>query len=127
MADGMEIASIVALTAFTVWCMGFGVAQWADLLHAIFGRDKLLLVRAAAGRIHQEMWLFAPPGLLILLSRAVHEHHYWAIFVYLVNVWCWWRYRDWPDDENRWLRRGRKLKEKVAARGGKLVVVPTTS
>lgn len=42
----------------------------------------------------------------------------------IYGLW-WWRSRNWPDD--KWTRRGRRLKEKIAAVRGKLVAVPATT
>lgn len=79
--------------------------------------------------VHQELWPVAPVGYLIMIGG-------WAVVPHGVVGWLvglgivvfapifWWGSRNYPDDDNVWKRRGRRLKEKVARAGGKLVVVP---
>jgi len=76
-------------------------------------------------RAHQELWLFAPPGLLLSAVQDWHSPAPWLMVFDAINLWNWWHYRNWPDD-NHWKRRAKKAKEAVAVRAGRLVVVPST-
>lgn len=74
-------------------------------------------------RVHQELWLFAPPGLLLSTVRAWHSDRPWLIALYAWALLTWWGMRNWPED-NHWKRRAKKAKDAVARRGARLVVVP---
>ncbi|WP_203832668.1 hypothetical protein, partial [Actinoplanes lobatus] len=89
-------------------------------------RSKAETLWRSFARAHQELWLFAPPGLLLAAVRDWHSPTPWQIVFDAINLWNWWHYRNWPDDENRWKRRAKKAKEAVAVRAGRLVVVPST-
>lgn len=83
--------------------------------------------RERAGAVHQELWLLAPAGLVLTSVEQWHGGHGWYLIFTAINLWLWWHYRNAPDDENRWKRRGKKTASKVAEAAGKLVVVPATS
>src|SRR3954466_1664226 len=79
--------------------------------------------------VHQTLWIGTPVALLLQLALAPAPHSmldpFWRALGTLYLGWVWWVCRNWPDDT--WTRRGRRLKEKIAALGGKLVVVPETT
>jgi hypothetical protein len=77
----------------------------------------------ACARIHQELWLFVPPGILINTVHHWHSLSPWQIFFDALALYNWWTFRNWPE-ENHWKKRGKKAKEAVARRGSRLVVVP---
>ena len=79
-------------------------------------------VFAACVRIHQELWIAAPPGIAIGAVMTIHGTHWWTIIFNACTLYNWVLFRDWPD-ENIWKRRGRKLRDKVTVQDGKLVVV----
>lgn len=107
-----------------MWWVGLMVAKIAYSLSrdAAFTRFCVFM--------HQQLWIGMPVALLLDVVLAPPAHNMLAPLVRAVLFayigWRWWRSRDWPD-ENPWKRRGRRLKEKVAARGAKLVVVPETA
>lgn len=80
--------------------------------------------------VHRALWIFIPAAVVVDIgfgnwSTTWLGHlvdYIWAVFI----VRRWWIDRHWPD-ENQWWRRGRHLKDKVSALGGKLVVVPETT
>ncbi len=74
-------------------------------------------------RAHQELWLFALPGLVVNLIGHVQHGSTALAAIDLINIAGWWLWRNWPDD-NVWKRRGRRVKDAVAERAGRLVVVP---
>jgi hypothetical protein len=73
--------------------------------------------------VYQELWIVAPPGILILAADNWHDHDYLGVAIYVLSLYNWWTFRNWPD-ENRWTRRGRKLKDAIVVRAGRLVVQP---
>lgn len=86
--------------------------------------DRAERLWRAFARVHQEAWLFAPPGFLILTVQTWHEPgQSWFILFYAYALFSWWHSRNWPED-NHWKRRAKKAKEAVAVRAGRLVVVP---
>lgn len=95
------------------------------MLAQAWGSDKVF---AFLVWVHQQLWITAPLILVTLAhDSVVYPHSRFLLSAIAAFVmWLWWKYRNWPD-ENKWTRRGRRLKEKVAARGGKLVVEPATA
>lgn len=87
-------------------------------------RPKVEHAWRVAGRMHQELWIAAPPGIVLAVVESWHSGLSWMVFFHAVSLYQWWHYRNWPD-ENRWKRRGRKAVEAVAMRAGRLVVVPS--
>lgn len=54
------------------------------------------------------------------------QHHWWTALMIAWQMFCWWLLRRGDrDDDDRWKRRGRRLRERVAAVRGRLVVQPT--
>lgn len=110
------------------WVVIAGLMSWVDvfwfvsyfvaLMSHSFGRPIPLAVRA-----HQELWLPAAPGFLVEAVLIWHSSAPWMIICAVVNVLAWWGAKDWPD-ENKWTKRGRKLKNKIGVlvRGSRLVV-----
>jgi hypothetical protein len=79
--------------------------------------------------LHQQLWIVGL-GVSIPFVKDYPGDGFWARLWDLIVVagvtGLWWGSRNWPD-ENVWKRRGRRLKNKVSALGGKLVVVPETT
>lgn len=120
----MSALTTLASGVWLMWTLALSTGLFAELWQLITARRWAGELRAAAGRVHQELWILAPPGMLLGTVTHWHSHAPWLIVFDALSMWNWWVYRNWPD-ENRWKRRGRKLRDKVAQRGGKLVVVPT--
>jgi hypothetical protein len=87
-------------------------------------RPKAERLWRSLARAHQGLWLFALPGLLIAPVQNWHSSVPWLIVFDAINLWNWWHYRNWPDD-NHWKRRAKKAKEAIQVRSGRLVVVPS--
>jgi hypothetical protein len=79
----------------------------------------------AAAMIHQELWLFVAPGILLSAVQHWHSSNWYLVFFDMVSLRNWWHFRNWPEDNN-WKRRAKKAKEAVERRAGRLVVVPAT-
>lgn len=122
------ISALADITA-TSWALALTVAIWAHWARTIIclmrGGDAQAGLWRYAAAAHQELWLFALPGLLLSLSDHLRSGG-WELVVDVLMLFSWWWYRNWPD-ENRWKRRGRKLKDAVAERAGRLVVIPATA
>lgn len=107
------------------------VLWWLPLNVAFLGANRLPeRVFRFCVWLHQEMWIAVPLPLLVFAVvmpgvQGWGDHLGGSLLVLILGV-DWWYLRNWPD-ENKWTRRGRRLKEKVAARGGKLVVEPATA
>lgn len=105
-----------------VWFMALAIAQML-----VRSRSALFAVLV---RVHQELWILVPAGLLGLLWLAHDSDLTGRVIAYTVatlDAWWWWQFRYWPDDDNKWNKRRKKLAAKVAALRGKLVVVPATA
>ena len=102
------------------------VWRWAvlgALLLWVVGRIREGRVLGSLVRIHQELWLFAPPGLFMDVYRDWAGRYWFGMFFSLFMFVNWWFLRNWPDD-NAWKKRGRKLRDKVRAVAGRLKVSP---
>jgi hypothetical protein len=95
---------------------------FAMVVHRWGGGPDTLFCRALV-RIHQELWLFAPVGLLALTYGDWAERNWFGMFFSLFNFALWWMLRNWPDD-NIWKRRGKRALDRVRAVAGRLVVSP---
>lgn len=104
------------------WVLAFAFAYVGQALAPTARAERLW---RALARVHQELWLFALPGLLLAAIRDWHSPNPWFIVFDALNLWNWWHYRNWPDD-NQWKRRAKKAKETVAVMAGRLVIVPST-
>jgi hypothetical protein len=82
-------------------------------------------ITSALIRMHQELWIVGGPGLLASAVDSFHGRWPWMVAFNAWGLVSWWSLRNWPD-ENRWKRRGRKLKDAVAVRAGRLVVEPAS-
>ncbi len=122
----MSALIFLAQAIATVWSLAFSIGIFGQILATMFNMPRAERVWRAAARIHQELWLFAPPGLLVVVIQTWNSDMPFMIVFQALTVYGWWVYRDWPD-ENRWKRRGRKLKDAIAVRAGKLVIVPQGS
>src|SRR5262245_523848 len=98
-----------------------GLIGW--MISVIRPGDRVERVWRSFARIHQEVWIVAPVGLLSMAVTDWRERDYFSLFFDAVNLWNWWNLRNWPED-NHWKRRAKKAKEAVAVRAGRLVVVP---
>jgi hypothetical protein len=110
------LVSALAQITYTVWIMSLSCA----LLGSTVAPERIWRALAA---VHQELWLFAPPGMLVGAIEAWNGSAKYLAAFSVLGAWNWWYFRNWPD-ENRWQRRSRKAKEAVAERAGRLVVVP---
>jgi len=108
---------------YLVWSLALAFGFVGRIVHTVNGSDRLGRLWQAAARVHQEAWLFAAPAMLIRISDHVDSIP-WYLVIDLCGAWVWWTTRDWPDDENPWKRRGKRAKDAVTERAGRLVVVP---
>lgn len=124
----MSALLFLAGMVFMAWQWVFMVAFTADLFRqAGVKAERTAAVTRRFGRFHQELWLFAPPGLLIGTVEHFHTPGLqWLVVIDAIWLFNWWHYRNWPD-ENRWKRRAKKAKDAVTVRAGRLVVVPAGS
>lgn len=123
----MSALLVLAYVISFTWEMAYGVALVLHVAVLVGYRDdRLDRACAAAARVHQELWLFAPVGVLFVTTEALDSPHPWTAVAGVGSLAIWWRARDWPD-ENIWKRRGRKLRDAVKARAGRLVVVPAAA
>lgn len=120
----MSVLNVVAQIVSVAWTLALGAAIFGQALAMLSGSAKADKVWRGAAAVHQELWIAAPPGLIFVAVDTWHGPMPWLLFFNALNLWNWWHYRDWPD-ENRWKRRGRKAKEAVSVRAGRLVVVPS--
>lgn len=114
--------SALATTAFITWSLALAVGLYVQLLSMLAKGNLLEKIWRAAGRAHQELWLFASPGILIGTSSHLH-HKPWMLIFDALSMFNWWYFRNWPED-NHWKRRGKKARDAVKVRAGRLVVVP---
>lgn len=110
-----------------VWYMSL-LWLWVAVMALVLQGGKLGTLFAF---LHQELWIVGPGVVLALPWNSAQPDTTAADRLLMTvltaeHLWLWWSLRNWPD-ENKWTRRGRRLKEKVAARGGKLVVEPATT
>lgn len=107
----------------TTWSLTVTSALIVYLAWLIRKTDRLEHIWRSQARIHQELWLVAPVGALSTAVQHWHSHTPWMVVFDVLTLFNWWNLRNWPD-ENRWKKRGKKAKEAVAVRAGRLVVVP---
>ena len=123
----MSALKFLAQWVYLSWLLVLVAGLVGQLLHLLNGRRegaRLEVFHRACGRLHQELWLFAPPGLLLgVIHNFWSPGMQWHLIFDAINVYNWWAYRNWPED-NHWKRRAKKAKEAVAVRAGRLVVVP---
>jgi hypothetical protein len=106
------------------WQLALSTGQMGELwCQLVRSNDRLERFWRAAARVHQEAWLFAPPGFLILTVQAWGLNRSWTIPFYAWSLFLWWKSRDWPE-ENQWKRRGKKMRDAVKVSAGRLIVVP---
>lgn len=89
--------------------------------------DRWPMSRAIASRLHGELRpLYWPAVSVLMIDTMQAPGNPWlkplAIGLY---VWMWYAYKNEGDDDDRWKKRLKKLKEKVAVQSGRLVVTPT--
>ena len=113
----------LAAIAYVIWGMSLSVANIGDMITSSLDAPRVERMWRASARIHQEFWIVAPPGLLFDAVNTWRGDRPYMIVLNALTLFFWWQYRNWPD-ENRWKRRGRKLKDAIAVRAGRLVVVP---
>lgn len=118
MSTVLGIAAVVWLD----WSLVLVSAQVTSIYCMFHEAPTLDLWWRAGARLHQELWILVAPCILL---TAVDDWHarVWKVPLDAFGLLVWWNVRDWPD-ENRWRRRGRKLREAVTRRGARLVVVP---
>ncbi len=110
----LEAFADATYLVWALWLMGASIGQSMNAKHW-----------KIAARMHQGLWPFAFPGIVWSAVDNFNEQPWFLIFNALSFA-GWWFYRDWPD-ENPWKKRGRKAKEAIVARGGKLVIVPASN
>lgn len=121
----MTWIKVLATGIYLMWTLSLAVALMGSLLGMIKPGSQLLdAMWQAFARIHQELWIVVPPCIALAAVDHWHAHSWFGLFTDALTLFNWVHYRDWPD-ENRWKRRGRKLRDAVAERAGRLVVVPT--
>jgi hypothetical protein len=121
----MDLIKILASGIYTMWSLSLAAALMGHLVSLLKPNSQHLdAVWRSFARIHQELWIAVPPCVALAAVDHWHGHSYFGLFVDAMTLYNWARFKDWPD-ENRWKRRGRKLKDAVAERAGRLVVVPT--
>lgn len=113
----LDMLEGLASAIYLAWALWFTAAIFGSMLNVKHWR--------VAARMHQELWPFAFPGIVWSTVNSFNERPWFLIFNALSFV-GWWLNRDWPD-ENPWKKRGRKAKETIVARGGKLVIVPASN
>lgn len=113
----------IATSIHTVWICALALAHIGHSCWVLGMGKPARLFSLAAGRVHQELWLFAPPGGLLAVHERIADERWVNAALVLLGCWLWWRDRDWPDD-NIWKKRGRKLRDKVRVLAGRLVVSP---
>ena len=115
-----NLAVIWYLASAIAWC-------WWRILGGAWKEESWL---AFLIFLHRELWPLVPPALVVDIGFRTYSgiagRVSFIVFGAVVLV-QWWETRNWPDDENVWRRRGRRLKEKISALGGKLVVGSETT
>jgi hypothetical protein len=119
-----DLIPMLAEAVWLTWLTALTIGLMGQLVYLIGGSPAVDWTWRAAARIHQELWIAAPAGLFVAAIQVWRSPQSWMVLFAAANLWPWWYFRNWPD-ENRWKRRGRKLKDAVVARAGRLVVVPT--
>lgn len=123
----MAVFEILASVVTLMWSMHLAIGLVGQLFCLIRPVPWVETFWRANARMHQELWLFVPPGVGLAAIEHCHSADLkWLVLFDTLTLINWWRFRDWPDDENRWKRRGRKAKESVSRVGARLVVVPAT-
>lgn len=86
------------------------------------GRDR--------SRVINLIWKWSKwPSLAYVVSAPLldvlnhNEQHWYSSLLYVWNGVVWWLYRDMGDDDD-FKKLGKRIKEKVAQMGNKLVVIP---
>ena len=112
--DMLEGLATAIYLAWALWLTAAGIGRSMNAKHW-----------NVVARMHQELWPVAFPGIVWSAVDNFNDEPWMLIFNALSFI-GWWAYRDWPD-ENPWKKRGRKAKETIVARGGKLVIVPASN
>jgi hypothetical protein len=117
------MSALLMLQKLAYWVMiGWGTSSAFALLAHSFGVREGRLYLALV-RMHRELWLFAPPGLLMNVYGDWAGRDWVGMFFALCSWVSWWILRNWPDD-NIWKRRGKRALGRVRAVAGRLVVSP---
>lgn len=121
MRDLMRILLPFATTTVCCWLVSAS-AIWIDNM---LGRRLTDRSRAA----YRWLYLEIKPFFLYLVvfqvvaAAVVGDLDGWDAFACAINIWNWYLFRN-LDDDDRWKRRGEKLRSKVEVLQGRLVVVP---
>lgn len=121
-----QVLTFLATWITSMWSMSLAIAMIGRLWCQI--KDQPFVEKLWRGFAwqHQQLWLFVPPGALIAATEHWHgQGQSWLVFFDALTLFNWWNFRNWPED-NHWKRRGKKAKEAVERRAGRLVVVPAT-
>jgi len=122
----VELIKVLASGIYLMWTLSLSVALMGSLVSMLRpGSRRLDVVWRAFAHMHQELWIAVPPCIAFAAVDHWHAHPWYGLFCDALSLVIWVQFRDWPDDENRWKRRGRKLLDAVAERAGRLVVVPS--
>lgn len=120
----LDLLRSIAYVATFTWQLAYGLAMVLHIAVLLGYRfDRLRKAADAAAQAHQELWLFAPAGLVYAAVDSWNSPRPWTIVFVPWGLLIWWWARNWPDD-NVWKRRRKKLRDAVKAVGGRLVVVP---
>lgn len=105
-----------------LWYMAAVTAVVTEIFADVLPGTVMASVYRAAVRLHQELWIAAPVGVVGKLFEA-EQAGAGDVGMAVLGVGAWWYLRNWPDD-NVWKRRGRRLRERVVEHAGRLAVVP---
>lgn len=113
----LALSGVVALT----WV----IAGCALSVMKISGVDRDAPARRCCRAIWAELKPFYLTATAVIIARHVMtgEMVGWNALWDACRIYNWFQFKD-IDDDDRWKRRKAKLVEKVAQRGGRLVVVP---
>lgn len=112
-------------TAAWAWSVAAGIFVELTLIFypRLATNATAMRLLTTAVRIHQEAWIAAPVWPAWALIVAAQARDVSGIIWGPLFLFMWWRLRNWPSG-NVWKRRGRKARERIAERAGRLTVVP---
>lgn len=113
----LSLFRVVAFCVVFTWPL---IGMMLGVLRS-FGRARPRAMRALFAELKP---FYLPAVFALYLTRAIQDgFSTWRVIAFLLNVLCWYLYRN-EDDDDRWKRRRKKATEAVKALGGRLVVVP---
>ncbi|HCT81109.1 MAG TPA: hypothetical protein DGT23_31980 [Micromonosporaceae bacterium] len=117
------LSTLLPLANLAICC--WLVAVCAIAIDNMLGQRLGDRSRAAYRWLYLEIKPFFIYLVVFKLVAAGLLRHFdgWDVFAFAINIWNWYQFRN-LDDDDRWKRRGEKLKSKVEVLRGKLVVIP---